>query len=447
MYEWIGHVLRHGGLLGLIIEGCVEGKNARGRPRMEYMQQIIEDQGCTSYEETKRKASKTENALKKLKAVKYKKLPHPTTFKHSLGNQLGSIVVDYLDKGLVARLWTEYTSGNLVPVEFGLSPKNTFNEHIVLTVPHDVEKQALTSNAILSVGQDLEKIVLDRHKEHYKQILEEEIESVKRHHEHLAREQLNEVYREMQAACDEKKSSLLKYVNQAFIEAAKETERRVQEECKVQLAHVESRVTEQMTKRFKAWENQREEELEAHFKCNFKWAQSAQREYFIEKLNTIIEMSTKKQEQLIEASKVELKRILVTLEAEHVENLHDIDYCNLIANKTSVSDHGVISSLNSPDDSLLTIKTEDALNSHYMQIIAVENLLKEKCQLLKKLKLNLHTILKDYTEFLKTSLLEKHPHMTNTLLDQVKLLKKQLISIGTYQIVPKQMKYLRSIIK
>ena len=24
--EWIGHVLRHGGLLGLIIEGCVEGK-------------------------------------------------------------------------------------------------------------------------------------------------------------------------------------------------------------------------------------------------------------------------------------------------------------------------------------------------------------------------------------------------------------------------------------
>jgi len=35
--EWIGHVLRHGELLGLIIEGCVEGKNARGRPQMEYM--------------------------------------------------------------------------------------------------------------------------------------------------------------------------------------------------------------------------------------------------------------------------------------------------------------------------------------------------------------------------------------------------------------------------
>ncbi|VVC29256.1 Hypothetical protein CINCED_3A004138 [Cinara cedri] len=56
----IGHALRHGGLLVLIIEGCVEGKNAWGRPRMEYMQQIIEDQGCTSYEETKRKASNRE---------------------------------------------------------------------------------------------------------------------------------------------------------------------------------------------------------------------------------------------------------------------------------------------------------------------------------------------------------------------------------------------------
>jgi len=54
--EWVGHVLRYGGLLGLIIEG----KNARGIPRMEYMQQIIKDQGCNSYEETKRKARNRE---------------------------------------------------------------------------------------------------------------------------------------------------------------------------------------------------------------------------------------------------------------------------------------------------------------------------------------------------------------------------------------------------
>lgn len=41
-----------------IIEGCVEGKNSRGRPpRMEYMRQITKDQGCNSYEETKIKAS------------------------------------------------------------------------------------------------------------------------------------------------------------------------------------------------------------------------------------------------------------------------------------------------------------------------------------------------------------------------------------------------------
>jgi len=54
--EWIGHVLRHGGFLGIILEGCVEGKNARGRPRTKYMRQIIKDQGCNSYGETKRKA-------------------------------------------------------------------------------------------------------------------------------------------------------------------------------------------------------------------------------------------------------------------------------------------------------------------------------------------------------------------------------------------------------
>jgi len=46
--------MKHGGLLGLIIKGCVEGKNCRGRPQMEYIQQLImKDQRCKSYEETK----------------------------------------------------------------------------------------------------------------------------------------------------------------------------------------------------------------------------------------------------------------------------------------------------------------------------------------------------------------------------------------------------------
>lgn len=43
--------------MGLIIEGCIEGKNGRGRPWMEHMQQIIKDQGYNFYEETKRKES------------------------------------------------------------------------------------------------------------------------------------------------------------------------------------------------------------------------------------------------------------------------------------------------------------------------------------------------------------------------------------------------------
>lgn len=55
--EWNGNVLRHGELLRLVIEGCVERKNVRERPRKEYMLQIIKDQECNSYEKTKRKAS------------------------------------------------------------------------------------------------------------------------------------------------------------------------------------------------------------------------------------------------------------------------------------------------------------------------------------------------------------------------------------------------------
>lgn len=37
-----GHVLKYGGLLGLIIKGFVEGKHYRGRLRMQYMRQIME---------------------------------------------------------------------------------------------------------------------------------------------------------------------------------------------------------------------------------------------------------------------------------------------------------------------------------------------------------------------------------------------------------------------
>lgn len=52
--------MRHKGLLKLIIEGGIDGKNHRGRPRLEYIQQIIRDQGCNSYVQMKRRADKRE---------------------------------------------------------------------------------------------------------------------------------------------------------------------------------------------------------------------------------------------------------------------------------------------------------------------------------------------------------------------------------------------------
>lgn len=50
------HILRHEWLLKLIIEGSVEGKKYRGRPKLEYKQKIITGQECYSYVGLKRKA-------------------------------------------------------------------------------------------------------------------------------------------------------------------------------------------------------------------------------------------------------------------------------------------------------------------------------------------------------------------------------------------------------
>ena len=38
------------------MEGTVEGKEYRERPRLEYIKQIMEDVNCETYEEMKRKA-------------------------------------------------------------------------------------------------------------------------------------------------------------------------------------------------------------------------------------------------------------------------------------------------------------------------------------------------------------------------------------------------------
>lgn len=42
--EWVIHVLKHNGLLEIITEGRIEGKNCRSRPRLEYVQQIVKNQ-------------------------------------------------------------------------------------------------------------------------------------------------------------------------------------------------------------------------------------------------------------------------------------------------------------------------------------------------------------------------------------------------------------------
>lgn len=54
---WIGHVMRHEGLLEIILEGLVEGKNCRGRPRLQYLNQVMGDMNCPSYNELKRMAN------------------------------------------------------------------------------------------------------------------------------------------------------------------------------------------------------------------------------------------------------------------------------------------------------------------------------------------------------------------------------------------------------
>ena len=54
--KMIGHILRHDSLVKIIIEGSIEGKNFRGRPRMEYMTQIREDVSKSSFTAGKRMA-------------------------------------------------------------------------------------------------------------------------------------------------------------------------------------------------------------------------------------------------------------------------------------------------------------------------------------------------------------------------------------------------------
>ena len=52
----IAHTLRHEGLVGTMLEGTLERRKRKGRPRLKYVTQIIDDVGCSGYCEMKRLA-------------------------------------------------------------------------------------------------------------------------------------------------------------------------------------------------------------------------------------------------------------------------------------------------------------------------------------------------------------------------------------------------------
>jgi hypothetical protein len=52
----IGHLLRHNVFITIIMEGKIEGKRSRGRPRKSFFEEIFRRMGCTSYQSLKRMA-------------------------------------------------------------------------------------------------------------------------------------------------------------------------------------------------------------------------------------------------------------------------------------------------------------------------------------------------------------------------------------------------------
>ena len=56
----VGHIMSHGDILFTILEEHVVGERQRGRPRLQFIDQIMIDVGYKSYEELKRKAERRE---------------------------------------------------------------------------------------------------------------------------------------------------------------------------------------------------------------------------------------------------------------------------------------------------------------------------------------------------------------------------------------------------
>ena len=48
-HPWIGHTIRHNEFVVNILEGAISGKNAVGRPRLQYLKQVARNTGADSY--------------------------------------------------------------------------------------------------------------------------------------------------------------------------------------------------------------------------------------------------------------------------------------------------------------------------------------------------------------------------------------------------------------
>jgi hypothetical protein len=55
-HSWIGHAIRRNEFVVNILEGAISGKQAVGRPRLQYLKQVARNTGADSYTEMKRKS-------------------------------------------------------------------------------------------------------------------------------------------------------------------------------------------------------------------------------------------------------------------------------------------------------------------------------------------------------------------------------------------------------